>query len=247
MNRFFIDKEKIDRGNVHFPPDISHQILNVLRLREGAEVCVLDNLGRAHQVRLLIDRNANRVCGKIISTEPVTTEPITKLSLCFGLSSRDKVELILQKATEVGVSAFYPFVSSRTLVQNTGLADKKFIRWKRIIREAAEQSGRGRLPGLRQPRELGDCVQAVKGKHDRMLVAWEEADPSQSDRLSSLFTGQVDSLALFVGPEGGFSKEEIQILQDAGCEVVSLGTRILRMETAAIVFPALVLHNLGDL
>jgi 16S rRNA (uracil1498-N3)-methyltransferase len=169
------------------------------------------------------------------------------VSLCFGLSNRDKVELILQKATEVGVSAFHPFISSRSLVQKAALSEKKYARWQRIIREAAEQSGRGQLPDLHQPRRLEECAQAVRESHARMLVAWEKAETSQDQDLSSHLAGQVESLALFVGPEGGFSREEIQNLQASGCEVVSLGARILRMETAAIIFPALVLYELGAL
>jgi 16S rRNA (uracil1498-N3)-methyltransferase len=247
MNRFFIDQERINQGRVHFPPDIAHQILNVLRLGEGAVVCVLDNQGHAHHVRLIHDHDVNRVQGNIITTESVTTEPATKISLCFGLTSRDKVELILQKATEVGVSAFYPFVASRTLVQKAELGEKKLVRWNRIIREAAEQSRRGRLPQLHQSHQLTDTVRFVEKNHERMMVAWESADPSQTITSSLHLPKKVESLALFVGPEGGFSGEEIQLLKGAGCEVISFGPRILRMETAAIVFPALILQSLGEM
>ncbi len=247
MNRFFLAKEQVNGKEVAFPSDICHQILHVLRLREGDEVRVLDNQGSAHLVRLQFDRESNRVRGKIIATKPVSTEPSAIISLCFGMTNRDKVELILQKATEVGVSAFYPFISSRTLVQRTTLSDKKFERWQRIIREAAEQSQRGRLPHLHRTMDFVECVRVVDDHYARKLVAWERAEDSQNKRLSSMRINQGESLALFIGPEGGFSKEEIQILQDSGGEVVSLGKRILRMETAAIVFPALVLNKLGEM
>lgn len=247
MNRFFLKPEDIDRAEIHFPPDITHQILNVLRLREGDLVCVLDNQGRAHRVRLFFDRDGSGVRGKIIATEPVSNEPKAKISLCFGMSNRENVELILQKATEVGVSSFFPFISSRTLVPSTKISEKKIARWERIIREAAEQSQRGRLPVLHPPMNLAACVQAVGDTHERMLAAWEEAQPLPNSLRSTLSSEQAEPLALFVGPEGGFSAEDLQCLSEAGCEVVSLGARILRMETAAIVFPALVLYHLGDL
>lgn len=247
MNRFFLNQKQIKGEEVHFTPAIAHQILHVLRLHEGDAVQVLDNQGHAHRVRLKLDRSGNLLHGRIEATQTVTSESAIKISLCFGLSNRDKVELILQKATEVGVSAFYPFISSRSLVQKAALSDKKHARWERIIREAAEQSGRGKLPELHPPRRLEECALAVKETHARMLIAWEKAETSQDQRLFSHLAGQVESLALFVGPEGGFSQEEIQNLQASGCEVVSLGARILRMETAAIIFPALVLYDLGVL
>jgi 16S rRNA (uracil1498-N3)-methyltransferase len=246
MNRFFLSEDRIKGKNVRFPPEITHQLLHVLRLEGGDEVQVLDNQGQAHFVRLEIGPEAKKVLGKVLKTQPATGEPAAKVALCFGLSNRDKVELILQKATEVGVSAFYPFISSRTLVQTTTLSEKRRERWERIIREAAEQSGRGRLPKLYPPMDLLGCLGEVKSTYHRLLVAWEGADAHEKAGLSSVLADKVGFLALFVGPEGGFSYEEVQALSKSGCKVISMGERILRMETAAIVLPALVLHIMGD-
>ena len=247
MNRFFLKQNHLKGKDVHFPPDISHQILHVLRLGAGEEVQVLDNQGQVHLVRLKINGTPDNLTGQIVVTEPATGEPQTIISLCFGLSNRDKVEWILQKATEVGVSGFYPFISSRTLVQSTTLSKSKQERWERIIREAAEQSGRGRLPELHPALGLMDCLQVVEKAHTHLLAAWEASGSKQGASLSTALKGRIDSLALFVGPEGGFSRAEVHGLMDSGCEVVSLGERILRMETAAIVFPALVLYHYGEM
>ena len=246
MNRFFINKENFIKGEIRFPRATTHQILHVLRLGDGDEVRVLDNQGQVYEVRLVVDHASDTLRGVILSSDAESAEPGTQVSLCFGLTNRDKVELILQKGTEVGVSAFFPFISERTLIQTTDLSAAKFERWERIIREAAEQSGRGRLPRLHRPMAMEDCARKVSGNHARVLAAWEEAGAGPANRLSTVLPVKVESLALFVGPEGGFSRDEIQSIQNLGGEVVSLGKRILRMETAAIVFPALVLFGMGE-
>lgn len=207
-------------------------------------MAVLDNCGHVHHVRLGLVKPDFGLVGEIIATEPVTTEPNCYVSLFFGLSSREKVEWILQKGTEIGVSEFYPFLSSRTLVQSSIVTSKKLARWERIIREAAEQSARGRLPELHQPKELTQCLNHASNEVTLCLLAWEDAG-GEGENLSGALEG-IDggSIALFVGPEGGFSGDEVKLALEEGCRVVSLGKRILRMETAAIIFPALVLFAL---
>jgi len=246
MNRFFLGTDQITNEKVTFPPDIAHQIRHVLRMKEQDRVAVLDNQGHLYNVSLRISPDHDQVAGDVVSVENVDTEPQTRVSLYFGLTSREKVEFILQKGTEIGVASFYPFVSSRTLVQSTALPDKKKARWERIIREAAEQSRRGMLPILQSPVGFEECLQQAKRDHLLCMIAWEEAaaDRSTINQLVQMYTG--DSIALFVGPEGGFSEKEINTARALDCQAVSLGKRILRMETAAIIFPALVLHDTGE-
>lgn len=247
MNRFFLNPNQIVNDVICFPPDISHQIQHVLRLNEGELVEVLDNQGHVFRVMLNSTASDDDAIGKIIAVEDADTEPKTKLSLCFGLSHRDKVEWILQKGTEVGVSSFYPFISSRTLVQSISLSDKRRERWERIIREAAEQSHRGRLPVMNSPLAFEVCLEKVQKSHGLCLLAWEGAEGDQMP-LSSLVTGyDGESIAVFVGPEGGFSEDEARRAGATSCIIISLGQRILRMETAAIVLPALILHEVGEL
>lgn len=247
MNRFFLDSHLFSDNRVKFPEDIAHQIINVLRMRSGEIVEVLDGRGFVYRVQMQIDTDQKAVYGKILEKKSVTTEPEISITLCFGMTSRDKIELILQKGTEIGVSHFSPFISSRTLVQSTDLSAKKIERWERIIREAAEQSHRGQLPSLQFPKDFEDCLTAVYDSHDLSLIAWEEAEKNKERFQDSFKNFDGSKIALFVGPEGGFSDEEIEIAKNAGCQVVSLGDRILRMETAAMVFPALVLYELGEL
>ncbi len=247
MHHFFLDPAQINSDQVRFPSDISHQIVNVLRLKDDDVVAVLDNSGSIYKVSLSIDRDSPRVTGKILTTDSADAEPETGLSLYFGLTHREKVEWILQKGTEIGVSAFLPFVSARTIVKKTTLSRNKFDRWVRIIREAAEQSHRGRLPVLNPPKPLAACFAESKEQHDLRLIAYEEAQ-AQGDSLRDLIRkNQFEKVALFIGPEGGFAKEEILLAEKEGCAIISLGARILRMETAAVVLPALVLYELGEL
>ncbi len=247
MNRFFLEPYLITDKRVNFPEAVEHQIFSVLRLRSGDIVEVLDNQGYLYRVSLDVDVDKRSVMGQLMTKESVSTEPAVQITLCFGLSSRDKVEWILQKGTEIGISEFSPFISSRTLVQSEDLSEKKKARWERIIQEAAEQSHRGRLPKLNQPQEFESCLNSCAAANGLSLIAWEEEDANQVKVSQSLKGFDGSSITLFVGPEGGFSDQEIHNAKLAGCRVVTLGDRILRMETAAIVFPAVVLHDLGEL
>jgi 16S rRNA (uracil1498-N3)-methyltransferase len=247
MNRFFLKSHLITGNRVNFPEDIAHQIIHVLRMRSGEVVEVLDGQGFIYRVQIKIDIDQKDISGKILEKTPVTTEPKVSITLYFGMTSRDKVEWILQKGTEIGVSQFSPFISSRSLVQSTDLSEKRIMRWERIIREAAEQSHRGKLPSLLSPKDYEDSLKEISDQYDLSLIAWEAAETAAGSLRESItnFTGL--KVALFVGPEGGFSDGEIETAKKSGCQVVSLGERILRMETAALVFPAVVLYELGEL
>ena len=214
---------------------------------EGDRVAVLDNQGHLLTVMLRLSPSGDRVMGEIRSIEAVESEPDTQVSLCFGLTKREKVELILQKGTEIGISSFRPFISSRTLVQTASFSAKKHERWERIIREAAEQSRRGLLPVLHPPVGFTDCLARAKQDHQLCLLAWEEAEAGGTEELGSLVKANAGgSIAVFVGPEGGFSGDEVDAAKQLNTQVISLGKRILRMETAAIVFPAIVMYALGE-
>lgn len=244
MHRFFIDPQKISNGEVHFPNEIAHQILHVLRLGESDHVLVFDNMGDIHLVSLC-ESTHKTLIGKIIKTENVRIEEKTTIALYFGMTSREKVEWILQKGTEVGASTFQPFISSRSLVQSKDLSDKKFRRWGNIVREAAEQSGRSFLPVLNLALDYESAVGRACDDHDLCLLAWEKPVDDRQHLARALSRFNNGKIALLVGPEGGFSDDEVCFAKEKGCQIVSLGEGILRMETAAIVFPALVLYELN--
>ena len=243
-HRFFIPPENFKEGRVSFPAELQSQISRVLRLKAGDEVEALDNQGNGCQVRLEQDPEGGWF-GKIISTGRVDSDPRVRVTLYFGLTQRDKVEWILQKGTEVGVAAFQPFISRRTLAQQPVSADRHRARWEAILREAAEQSGRGRIPQLFQPVKLKDAVREAIGAHDLAIAAWE--DEAKQDIKAALGAQKLSFIGLFCGPEGGFDPAEIDLMRTAGVKFFSLGKRILRMETAAILAPALALYELGEM
>ena len=243
MHRFFLDPQNFTPNEVHFGEAASRQIAQVLRLRQHDTVTCLDNHGGAWLVELTeVDAKACR--GKIEQSITLDSEPATQVTLYLCLAQREKFEWMLQKCTEVGAAAFVPVISSRSLVQEKKGVEQKRARWEAILKEASEQCGRGRIPRLEHVMELKETLANLKS-YDLALAAWEE---EHELGLKTLLHGRpLHSVALFIGPEGGFSNEEMETARAAGATPVSLGKRILRMETAAVVTTALVLHELGEM
>lgn len=244
MHRFFLPKSNITSDQVTFSEAISRQMAQVLRLKEGASVVVLDGEGSEYQVKLtVLDPHCSE--GQVESQGECLNEPKTRITLYLCLTQREKFEWVLQKCTEVGVCRFVPVISSRSLIQDTREIANKFERWKRILQEAAEQSHRGRIPELAEPLNFRAAVEKAGNTKTCCLIPWEE---EQSLSLTqALAQNPAEHLSVLIGPEGGFSKEEVARAQEAGFLSVTLGKRILRMETAAVVACALALYERGDM
>ena len=246
MHRFFLPLACIQKEDVFFPTEVAHQLKRVLHLREEQVVIVLDNQGMEYEVKL-VSSQAHTAQGKILTRRMAQGEPTVRLALYLCLSRREKFEWMLQKCTEVGVHSLTPIISSRSLVQEPDETRKKYPRWQKIIQEAAEQSGRGRLPLLYPPLSLEQAVLESSPNNRSAFLLWEgERALSLRQALTGIFPGQ-NQLSLLVGPEGGFSKVEASLAVKAGLLSVSLGPRILRMETAALVASALVLYEAGEM
>jgi len=244
LHRFFVPAELLRRTVLTLSGEVAHQISRVLRLRAGDEIVLLDGTGREYQVRLSLV-SAREVCGAVIESQEVLGEPALRLSLYQALLPREKFEHVLQKGTELGVSAFVPVQTERSLPKRSDVGEEKLLRWRRILREAAEQSGRGRIPDLHAPLALADALRQGVGD-DVALFAWEEEaklGPTSALRLLP----RNGSAALFVGPEGGFAKTEVALARQAGATTFGLGARVLRTETAGPVLAALALFAVGDL
>jgi len=243
MHRFFLDPSTILGNTVEFPASTSRQIFRVLHLAAGDLCLVLDNQGYERTVKLSIVNSAE-VKGDVLETHPAI-EPVVKVEMLLSLTQREKFEWMLQKCTEIGVSSFQPVISRRSLVQSKEDSLAKYDRWNAILKEAAEQSGRGRIPVLLPPLTLVEACRQAASKDALCLVPWEnEPETSLKQVLLSRNPARV---ALIIGPEGGFAVEEIHQAQEIGFQPVTLGKRILRMETAAIVSAAMVLYELEPL
>jgi 16S rRNA (uracil1498-N3)-methyltransferase len=250
VQRFFLPADCFRGGQVNFPEETAHQLYHVLRMRPGDSVIALDNLGSQFQVELE-QVGPNAASGRVVIRSQAEGEPWVRLALYVCLAQREKFEWILQKCTEAGSASFTPVVSSRSRVHDLGEGDRKIARWEKIVREAAEQCERGRVPELcpALPFEAA-CRQACQD-HRLALIPWEgerfSARPqglrqavSGLPRRSKI--GQPPQVALLIGPEGGFSSGEMDVAHQQGLIPVSLGPRILRMETAAIIATALVVE-----
>lgn len=244
MHRFFLPPASIQAGCVHFSEPVSRQIVQVLRLKPDARVTVLDGEGKEYLV-CLTDLSAQATIGQVESEGLANGEPQTLLTLYLCLTQREKFEWMLQKCTEVGVCRFIPVISSRSLVQDAKEVINKYERWQRILQEAAEQSHRGKVSTLEAPLQFEQVVKTAAQANTCKLIPWEEEQNlSLKQALQMRSTREV---CLLIGPEGGFSKEEVARAQSAGFLSVTLGRRILRMETAAVVASALVLYERGDM
>jgi len=245
MNRFFVSKNCFHHDKVVLVgKDQTHQIRDVLRMSEGEHITILDNEGLEYDVALTRVRR-EEVVGQIMAKRPASGEPMVQITLFQSLLSRDKFELVLQKCTEVGVSAFVPVVTERSLVRDTAIKPEKFARWQKIITEAAEQSHRGRIPHLSQPVIFEQALSKLVD-FDCRLIAWEKQGENLTEALQLRDKNVPVAIALLIGPEGGFSQQETELAKKSGAIPITLGQRILRTETAAIVASALILYELAD-
>jgi 16S rRNA (uracil1498-N3)-methyltransferase len=246
VQRFFVPPERLKNREVEFGPEQSHQLARVLRLQPGERVAVLDNAGWLYDVELT-EVGGPVARAAVRSRHLASGEPRTKLTVYPALIKSDKLEFVLQKCTELGVAAFAPTVAARSVVGAT-TSELKQERWERIIAEAAEQSERGRLPQLFPVGLLAQAFEEARGlsfiaaeRGDRRSLRQELAERADG-RGSRPFT-----VNLFVGPEGGFAPEELDLAASYGIVPVGLGPRILRAETAAIVAATIILAETGDL
>ena len=242
--RFFVDPSAIENGTVRFTRDQAHQMAAVLRLAAGSQVTALDNSGWQYGVKLTRVGGGEAI-GSVTARSLVSSEPKTKITLYAGLIRGPKLELVLQKCTELGVVAFVPVVSHRCVVgQGDDLSPSKIDRWQRILVEAAEQSGRGKLPTLHPAVPFDQALAAQRGNS---LLLWEGERETPLREAVQGGTRGAFSVNLFVGPEGGFTNDETERARAAGVVPVTLGPRLLRAETASIAAVSAILFAAGDL
>ncbi|MFO7679419.1 MAG: RsmE family RNA methyltransferase [Chloroflexota bacterium] len=235
MQRFFVSAIENDR--VVFSAEQAHQIRQVLRLGVGERVtALLDGAGWEAEAEL-VQVEKKGVTAVVRHKRPVTTEPAVRLTLYQSLLKRDNFEWVLQKGTEIGVSRFAPLISERTVAH----PPNKMERWQRIVVEAAEQSGRGCIPQILPPARLTDVL--AHWQSDRLgLMPALSTDGVTIGSVWEKMPTSTGSVGVFIGPEGGWTEDEVENGRSAGLIPVTLGKRILRAETAAIVAAALVMQ-----
>jgi len=259
MHRFFLPRSCFQGDTIALSGAVVHQIRDVLRLKLGDPIVVLDDSGWEYQVRLTAIGH-EQASGQIERKTLADVEPRAKITLYQSLLKGDKFEWVLQKGTELGVVEFVPMVSDRCVIASVDDVSKtKIERWQKIILEAAEQSGRGRLPRLHAPLLFPQACERAR-RADLALLPWEgekmrplrsmlvdSCHPAPRVQGKAAFIHKPFSISIFIGPEGGFTAREVDQARRYGLTPVSLGPRVLRAETAALVATTMVLYQLQDI
>jgi len=246
MHRFFVSPDVLQADPVILDGDLAHQMSRVLRMQPGEHVILLDDSGWAYETEIQRISGSN-VVARVLAKEWPQTETALRVTLFQAMTREKRMDWVLQKGTEIGVSTFVPMTTSRTMVSEPErVSQRRHQRWIRIVTEAAEQSGRTRIPSLQTLTSFGQaCTQAAESDLGLLACLDEHTIPLRHAIEQALpnFAG----VSLFIGPEGGFSPEEIALARGAGLQTVSLGPRTLRTETAGVAAVSAILYAVGEL
>lgn len=246
--RLFVPRARLEAAAagalLPLSPAEAHYLTVVLRLAAGAGLEVFDGEGGAHEAHLAAATGAAGAAPALtLGPRRDRPRPRAPLQLLFALARGDRCDLVVQKATELGVARLTPFAAERSVVRlDESRGAGRLRRWERIAAEAARQCGRADVPALDAPASLPQALEAL-APGGKLCVLYEGG----GEPLAALLDPAAGSHALAVGPEGGFTEEEVARLVAAGGRLATLGPRVLRFETAAIVATALAQHLLGEL
>lgn len=241
MPRFFVSGQP-ENGLLTLHGEDAHHAGRVLRLRPGEAVTLCDGAGTDHDCVVETVEKEAVVC-RVQRSHPAETEPKQHLTLCMALPKGDKMDFIVQKAVELGVHEIVPYLS-KNCVSRPDKTEKKVERWQRIAVEAAKQCGRGFLPKVCAVVTTAQAVERAAQCETALFFYENERETGLRDALES---GVGRTVSLMIGPEGGFAPEEAELAAQAGLRSVSLGTRILRCETAPVAALAAVLYAGGNM
>lgn len=228
----------------------AHYLSAVLRCKKGDEIVLFD--GNASHKAIITGITKRHVTAEVIGILTVNTESSLNSVLIQGLLKGEKMELVIQKTTELGVREIVPVITERSQIKET----RKSPRWRKIAEEASRQSGRTAIPVIHEPIPFDDLFHASSAlllpPRPKGIIFWEEGGMSLKEAVLRISPSPIrpfseSSFFIMVGPEGGFAKKEVDIAESRGLIITSLGKRILRAETAAIAATALVQFLFGDM
>lgn len=243
MQRFFVTPDQVGEDKIRIQGSDVNHMKNVLRMRPGEEVMVSDGNNLQYRCRVE-DYPEGEAVLAILEAGLVDTELPSRIYLFQGLPKQEKMELIVQKAVELGVCQVIPVQTRRCVVKlDAKKAAKKVQRWQQIAESAAKQAGRGYIPAVSEVMTFQEAL-AFSEALDIRLIPYELADGMEGTRkiLDGIRPGQ--SVGIFIGPEGGFEKEEVSRAVEAGAMPITLGKRILRTETAGIAVLSILMYRL---
>ena len=247
MRRFFVAPEAVQENMVQFDAELARHMGKVLRLTAGEKVTVCTGDGSAYLVELE-QFSKDAVTGHILEKMDDLQETSIEVVLYQGMPKGDKLELIIQKCTELGVSQVIPVETGRSVVHLDGnKVGKKLERWQKIAQEASQQSKRVQVPTVGPYYNWKQMLKALEEVEGLTIVFWED---EQTQSLKALLRSQAakpQRINLVVGPEGGLSEDEVAQLRDLGAVSASLGKRILRTETAGMAGISMIMYEFDEL
>lgn len=251
MSKFFVKTEQIKNNDIVIIGDDVNHIINVLRMKKTDKVQICNQDTGDNYNAEIVNYSKNEVECKIISKINETTESNVHITLFQGIPKFEKMELIIQKNTEVGIKSIVPVIMERTVVKlDEKIASKKLERWQKIAEIAAKQSMRDIIPQIGNITKLKDIDTT---EFDAVLVAYENEEhnmlKTELQKLerkikSNNSSEQQYNIAIVIGPEGGISEKELVMLAEKNAKFVSLGKRILRTETAGVVMAGNIIYEL---
>ncbi len=231
--RVFVGSDNINNNIALIDGSDVNYLKNVLRLKPGDEMIVLDSKNREYSSKIISLSNNGMIKAELIAEKHSTSESKVKITIAQGIPKNPKMEIVIQKSTELGAEKIIPVMTERSVVKISAEKESGRIdRWRKIAKEAAEQSGRTMIPLIEGIRNFDDLL-AQKDDFDGRILLWEmEKDVTLKNFLQK--NKKIKNLLVLIGPEGGFSRKEAELAKKNGFATVSIGNRILRTETASL-------------
>lgn len=246
MHKFFVPKSNIDGKNAIIDGEDVKHIYRVLRLQIGDKVSVNNSEGKEY-IGEIISIDKKEVNINLLEENAINNESPVEVYLFQGLPKSTKMDLIVQKNTELGVKAITPIITKRVVVKTELKEFKKVDRWNKIALEASKQSKRSLVPQINIPIDFELLLEELK-KMDLVIVPYENQEGYGIKKLiQNIDKNNINKVGIIIGPEGGFEESEILKLKEIGAQIVTLGPRILRTETAGFACLSLIMYELGDL
>ena len=244
MYHFFVSEEQINGENAYIEGSDVNHIANVLRMKPGEEL-LISVRGDWDYLCKIVDIETDRVNLKVLESMEQRELPVN-ITLLQGIPKSDKLEMIIQKAVELGVSEIIPVKTKRVVVKiDEKKVDTKVNRWNAIAESAAKQSKRSIIPKVYEPMSIDNALEIVKDFGVK-LIPYENADGIDKTRRILDNMDKTKNIAVFIGPEGGFEESEVEMIKNSGFEVITLGKRILRTETAGLALLSNIMIRLED-
>lgn len=246
MPKFFVSQNQISENKITLIGEDVKHIANVLRKDVGDKINICNITTSENFLCQLEEISKEEIKCSIIEKIKSDAEPNTDITIFQGLPKAEKMELIIQKCTELGVKTFVPVEMERSIVKLDSKAEsKKIERWQKIAETAAKQSGRDIIPKVENLINLQKLLYLIE-KYDIVLLAYEnEEEYTLKEALNTVKSKENLKIGIIIGPEGGIDVKEVQALEQAGAKIITLGNRILRTETVGIAMTSIILYELN--